>query len=128
MDTEKFKRIYSESRNGCNDFYRHPLCRNFAYSDGVKDLADVGCHWLLDILCSELPAKFRQNKNISNTCSIHVAVKKSKCVITAEFEDGHIGWAKKVAYTDMPEGIWTFYCSDDGEGPTPYRLILLTEY
>ena len=128
MNTEKFKEIYAESRNGANSFYRHPLCRNVAFSAGVQDLADTGCHWLIDILVSELPAVFVKNEDVSNRCIVTVSVGHSKAVIRAEFQDDVVAWTRKVDYTDMPDGEWSFFVADEYGGPSRYRLILLTEY
>ncbi len=78
MNTTDFKRIYAESRNGVDQFYFHPFARSFAYSDGVKDLADTGCHWLLDILATELPEQFEKHKDVSNRCCLRVHVADGK--------------------------------------------------
>lgn len=128
MNADKFKAVYNESRNGCNAFIRHPLVRQFAYSDGVQAMAETGCYWLLDILATELPAQFRKHEEESNTCVVTVKVTGSKAVIEAEFLDGRVAWSKPVDFTDMPEGEWKFYVVDEGHGATPYRMILLTEY
>ena len=72
MDIEKFTKAYGESRNGANHFVRHPLARNFAYSDGVQECAECGLYWLLDILATELPAYFKRNEDVSNQCIVKV--------------------------------------------------------
>lgn len=128
MKTEEFRRIYNESRNGCNNFIRHPLVRGFAVSDGVRDLADTGCWWLLDILATELPAEFHKNAEVSNTCVVKVRVSKGVARITAEFEDDVIAWKKGNIFTDLPEGEWELYLADECEGDARYRCILLSEY
>ena len=127
MDKGKFTEVYSESRNGANQFYRHPLARNFACSDGVKELAETGCWWLIDILATELPAEFRKNPD-NAFCIVKVAVKDHAALITGEFTDNVVAWKKVIHMTDMPEGAWLFYVSDDKEPPTPYRMILPSEY
>jgi hypothetical protein len=128
MNTTDFKRIYAESRNGVNQFYFHPLVRSFSYSDGVRDLANTGCHWLLDILATELPAQFEKYKEVNNTCVIKVHVSDNITTLSAEFEDEVVGWSRSLNYTDLPVGDWTLYCADDYAGPSRYKLILLTEY
>lgn len=127
MDAEKFSRIYHRTRNGCNDFIRHPLGRSFAYSDGVQDLAETGCYWLLDILATELPIEFKRNKEVSPFCTLTVISAKRKAKLTASFTKGVVAWSKDIGYTDMPDGEWIFFINDDG-GPTPYRMILPNEY
>lgn len=129
MDTEKFKAAYNESRNGCNQFIRHPLARQFAYTDGVQACAEAGCYWLIDILATELPAEFRKQNNVPSTCVVTVAVAKHKAVIRAEFEDGVVAWSKKIDMTGMPDGDWQFYIADEGpDTDARYRCILLSEY
>lgn len=126
MNTTEFKRVYNESRNGCNSFIRHPLARNFAYSDGVQELAETGCYWLLDILATELPLKMRKASAASAMVNTHV--KDGKAVITAEFIDGEVAWTKRITCTDLPDGDWKMYVADEMEGPTPFRCILISEY
>lgn len=128
MDTETFKRVYNEVRNGCNKFYRHPLVRSFAYTDGVKDLADCGCHWLLDILSTELPTEFVKNAQVSNSCIVKTHVYQGKANITAEFCDEVKAWEKSIPWTDLPDGTWSLYIADEGASDARYRCILLSEY
>lgn len=128
MNTEQFLAAYQQSRNGCDHFIRHPLVRSFAYSDGVASCAEAGCYWLLDILATELPTEFKKNAATSNSCSVKVAVAGGKATLTGEFVDGVVGWRKAIEWTDLPEGEWVFYVTDEGGGDTRYRCILLTEY
>ena len=129
MNTEKFTQIYNESRNGANGFIRHPLARNFAFSDGVRDLADTGCWWMLDIFATELPAVFRKNEDVSNQCIVTAVVTPNqRASLYAEFEDGVVAWKRGGIQTDLPVGRWKFLVADEGEGPTPYRMILISEY
>lgn len=128
MNANAFIQAYDASRNGCNNFVRHPLVRSFAYSDGVQECAEAGCHWLLDILATELPAQFVKHREDSNTCLVTAKVSKGKATLTAEFVDGVVGWKKRVDTTDLPEGEWSFYVADEGEMAPRYRMILLTEY
>lgn len=126
MDIEAFKTAYSKSRNGTYNFYFNPLYRQFLYSDGVKECAEAGCYWLLDILGTELPAEFKRAQE--HTCMIYVVVKDNKAEIIGKFfDDDPAPWSKKIDWTDMPEGTWEFYVVY--EGPEfGYRCILLTEY
>jgi hypothetical protein len=126
MNETEFKRVYNESRNGCNNFVRHPLARNFAYTDGVQELAETGCYWLLDVLATELPTKMRKASAASAMVSVKVSAGKAR--ITAEFVDGQVAWTKKIDYTDLPDGDWKFYVADEMDGATPFRMILISEY
>jgi hypothetical protein len=128
VDKDKFAAIYNESRNGCNGFIRHALSRSFAYSDGVQELAELGCYWLLDILATELPAVFKENEHVSSMCIVKVVSSKPGATFTGEFKDGVVAWSKTLGYADIPYGEWIFYIADDGEGSTPYRMILPGEH
>jgi hypothetical protein len=124
MNTEKFHQIYNEYRNGCNGFYRHPLVRNFVYSDGVRDLAETGCWWLIDKVATEIPDQFKLNPRCPNSV-INVAVGAGIAKIWAEFIDDEPVWVQPPIHTDMPDGLWQFYIADEGG---EFRCILLSEY
>lgn len=127
MNTEAFTTAYNESRNGANQFFRHPLARLFLYSDGVKECAEAGCYWLLDILGTELPQAFRARQAPAHMCIVKVTVKNEEAKIVGEFEDDDAGpYRRNVEYTDLPEGEWLFYVSNDGDGFL--RCILPKEY
>ncbi|MDO9252595.1 MAG: hypothetical protein Q7U48_13730 [Hydrogenophaga sp.] len=128
MDSSAFAKAYNKIRNGTDGFHFSPLLRRFLYSDGVKECADAGCHWLLDILGSELPKVFRYRLPHQSALIIEVAVSdKSVAVITGKFSDDlPPQYRRKVDWTDLPAGTWQFYVSDDGDGCL--RCILLTEY
>lgn len=108
MNTELFLKTYNESRNGVNHWVRNPLYRKFLLSDGVYDLAETGCHWLMDILGTELPGVYSQNPD-SNFMVIKVKVKDSKASIEGSFTDDTQEYTRKVDYTDLPDGEWVFY-------------------
>ena len=126
MNTEKFLSIYSETRNGCNDFYRHPLVPKFAFSDGVRDLADTGVWWLLDIAATEIPAVLKASGEHQGT--FDVKVKDGRALLLFSVDDGHYIWKKRIDWTDMPDGKWQFLIANEGQGATPYRMILVKEY
>lgn len=128
MDTNKFITAYNESRNGTNKLYRHPLARSFLYSDGIKECADAGCHWLVDIMATELPGAFTKRGLQDGFCVVDVTVADAAATIRGAFEDDDPdAWFKQVEVTDLPEGNWTFYVhrtSHDGLTVA----ILPTEY
>lgn len=123
MDNIKFTTAYKESRNGANHMVPYPLVRNFLYSDGVQSCADAGCHWLLDIIATELPQILRRGDE--HMGCIAVVVKDDKAVLTMTGSGDVKLWTRTIPYTDMPEGRWMFYLCFDG---TTSTLILPTEY
>ena len=111
MNTEAFIKAYKESRNWASFFVRHPLVRSFISSDGVKECAEAGCYWLLDVLATEIQHNQFKEKQ-STFCIVQVVVKDQKCEITGEFfDDDPSPYSKHVPYTDLPEGTWKFYVS-----------------
>lgn len=111
MDAEKFLAVYGESRNGCNNYIRHPLSRRFIYTDGVQELAETGCYWLLDLLARELPAVFKANPDEAIGYVKVTVTKTEKVKITLEFSgqpEGTASWTKRIGYTDMPAGEYSF--------------------
>lgn len=128
MNQSAFTTAYQESRNGTNQFYRHSLSRSFIYSDGVKECADAGCHWLLDILATELPGEFRRHPK-HTMCIVTVQVADEEAMITGEFYDGdEAPYKRSVTYTDLPAGKWRFYVTKDDPDQPTLRCILPTEY
>lgn len=122
MDAKKFEEIFNESRNGCSGYFRHWAVRNFVYTDGVKDLADTGVHWLLDIIATEVAQKVPVGPVGVITC----IVDDSGAAITLSLEDDAPAvWARKIDFTDMPIGKWAFIIQNDG---TNVVMILTTEY
>lgn len=124
MNIEQFNAAYKEFRNGANFLIRHPLSPAFAYSDGVKDCAEAGCYWFLDILATELPAAFRERPE-QYMCTVYLKANNNSAVIVGEFTDDDPNpYRRVIDYTDMPDGVWMFYVCKDG-GLT---MILPSEY
>jgi hypothetical protein len=123
MNTEQFINAYNESRNGANYFLRHGLVRKFQFSDGVRQCAEAGCYWLLDIFATESAMVLRKKQE--NFGVLTVKVKESKATMTMTGSGDVRLWRKVIDYTDMPEGNWVFYLSDEGER---FALILPKEY
>lgn len=122
MNTEAFTKAYYESRNGANFFVRHPLVRKFTYSDGVKDCAEAGTYWLLDIAATELP----QLCPVGALGVLTVTAGDNKALLKLELDDGVPPvWTRKLDFTDMPDGVWSFYIVNEGER---IAFILPTEY
>lgn len=128
LNAKTFSDVYSESRNGTDSFYRHSLVRKFAYSAGVKELAETGCYWLLDILATELPSLFPAHEQVSDRCIVYIRAIDLKAVLSAEFEDDVVAWTKKIDMTDLPDGEFMLMLANERWGETPFRLILLSEY
>lgn len=125
MNTEAFLKAYNASRNGTNSFHFNPMYRSFHYSDGVKECAEAGCYWLLDILGTELPPVFKKHPD-EFLMTVTVKVKNGRARIEGAFQDDELDYLRKIDWTDLPEGDWTFLVTGESNGP--FHCILLTEY
>lgn len=124
MDETSFVSLYNASRNGACYFCKNPLYPRFRYSDGVQELAQTGCYWLVDLLGIEIPGVF--DKNPGETLMIvEVTVQKNRAVIKGSFTDTETAYTRSTC-TDLPEGKWNLYIGNDGDGV--YRCILPSEY
>lgn len=128
MNVYKFVSSYNEPRNGANHFCRNPLYPKFLYSDGVQECAGAGCYWLLDILCTELPDVFKAHPVYMLIVKVTVNHgAENQCEIVGTVSDyGPPAYTRSVGFTDLPEGVWTFFVFDDSDGVL--RCILPTEY
>lgn len=124
MNMNEFKRLYTESRNGANYLERHGMFRKLAYSDGVKELAECGCWWLLDIVGTEC---VRVMRGADAMGILKVVVADNKAQLSLELsDDAPPAWTRAIEYTDMPDGEWVFYITSDMSGEC--TMILPTEY
>ena len=126
MDAQAFTQTYNESRNGANFLVRHPFFGRFKFSDGVQELAEHGCYWLLDILATELVGHFL-NRPDDVLIIVTVTVADDAAVITASAsDDDPAPWVRSIGYTDIPDGEWKFIVGQDEPGY--FTMILMTEY
>lgn len=130
MDAQKVRAVLDLSRNGCNSYFRHPLARSFLYTDGVKELAELGAYWLLDILGTEGVQAIRKDQDASNgsmvVCKLAVAAGGDGFTITLSSNDDNPPfYTFRGPFTTFPEFGCTLYLQDDGEHVV---CILPSEY
>jgi hypothetical protein len=126
MDEATFKAAYNESRNGANYFVRHPLAigGRFEFSDGVKELAEAGCYWLLDIIATECLVPLRKSGYPSGLVEVTVEDSKAELALTI-VDDAPPIWKRTIDWTDMPAGKWVFELVDEG---SRFAMALITEH
>ena len=124
MNQTEFKRLYNESRNGANHMVRHPLVRSVIYSDGMQAVAETGIYWALDIFATELPKMMHRYGESMLVITVKVTGSDAKITATGS-GDKLLPWSRDINWTDMPEGDWMFYMSDDGD---TFTIILPSEY
>jgi hypothetical protein len=106
---------------GSETWYRHGLNRNMLYTEGVQYFAENagghGAYWLLDIIATEI-FELRETEPF-----IHIAVWVSggRAIISADDGAGKIVYTRGIDYTDLQEGTWEFYFTDN-------VLLLPSEY
>lgn len=127
MNQANFISAYNASRNGCNEKIRHPLARQLVYSDGVQELAEIGCYWLLDVVGTEFIKPMRSNAEVFDGMAfLHVDVKDEKATITLVHDEGAPPvYTRRIDYTDMPDGKWIFYMAEE---ESHVFMFLPTEY
>lgn len=119
MTPKELIALLDEPRNGCNEYIRHPLCRNFIYTDGVQEVASkAGAYWLLDIIGTEaVPALLAPREFRVGTGLIEVNVEMDEAIISLTTSDWEPPlWKRKIVWTDFPEGKWVFKLADQGGG------------
>lgn len=128
MNTEKFIAAYNASRNGANQFFFNPMYRKMQYSDGVKECAEAGCYWLLDIIGTECLKPLRDAGTPMGVVSVVVPKPGTDSGARLELSTEDYtppAWTRDLEYTDLPKGEWTFFLADEGER---FALILPSEY
>lgn len=123
MNNAAFLAAYNEPRNGANEFYKHQFDPRFVYSDGVRDCAEAGLYWLLDILATEGVKQTRKARVALATVTL--TVKGSKATLTLSGSGDVVFWTRKTQYTDAPVGVWSFLMADD---VSRFSMILVSEY
>jgi hypothetical protein len=122
--------IFSKSRNGANEFYRHSLARKLVYTDGVQEVAEAaGAYWLLDVIGTEFtPVMLKQFETGYGIATITIEVKDSRATIVMTAGEEEL-YQRKLEYTSFPAGAWEFLLGVDND-LVGYRttLILPTEY
>jgi hypothetical protein len=83
------------------------------YTDGVRFFAENGgthgAYWFLDIVGTELKEWARKQPFMS----VHLIVKGDEAVIQADDGNGNVFYRRDIAFTDMQEGDWQFFYTDN---------------
>lgn len=118
------------SCTGTEALYRHWLSKHLVYTSGIKMMADaVGAYWLIDAICSHLPAvlKSADRAMLKRIQFWKLEVKDRKATLTCRADsDMKPVITQHIEFTDFPEGDWTFYVAANEDGG--FTLLLPTEY
>lgn len=99
--------------SGTENWYRHWLAKAMLYTDGVKSFAEHGgqggAYWFLDVVATECFPLLRKEG------FLHIVLSVQGGQATAKADDGNGRplWTKAIAFTDMQEGDWRFYLTDN---------------
>lgn len=124
MSTET-QNIYEFATNlkmftGTEQWFRHPLCHNFLYTDGVKYFAEHcgnGAYWLLDIIATEV-AELQETEEflvIELTVDeiwIKGVGELNPARLTVTDGNGNELY-ENALFTDAPVGTWKFYLTNN---------------
>ncbi len=108
--------IFNQSRNGCNDYIRHPFARRLIYTDGVQEVCEAaGSYWLLDVIGTEATPKLLAQFDTGAALGVIVMqVTGSKAVLTmTTADDAPPIWTRRIQHTNFPQGEWTFFLACD---------------
>jgi hypothetical protein len=103
---------------GSETWFSHPLNRFFHYTEGVQYFAtEAGAYWLLDIIATEVFPFLKKEPFLHITAYS----RDGKGSILVDDGNGMHVHYKSIDYTDLPEGSWHFYLTDN-------VLLLPSEY
>lgn len=98
---------------GTDNWYEHWLVRAMTYTDGVKSFAQhggrQGAYWFIDVVATEFFPMLKKNPFLH----IVLSVKGRQATITVDDGNDRVLREKPVEYTDMQEGNWRFYLTDN---------------
>lgn len=99
--------------SGTENWYRHWLAKAMLYTDGVKSFAEhggqEGAYWFLDVVATEFFPLLRKEAFLH----IVLSVKDRKATIRVDDGNDHALREKPIEFTDMQEGDWRFYLTDN---------------
>lgn len=105
--TSKELKANLEQFYGTENYFTNPLVK-YNYTDGVKYFAEnAGAYWLLQEI-NGMTAKV--NEYFFN---IKVISKNNKADIIIDDGNGKVLDKKHIGFTDLPEGEWQFFLTDN---------------
>lgn len=102
MKTEKLTKADLAEFTGTEQWYRHPLVKNYLYTDGIKYVAErAGAYWLIDEIA------FHQthplvSKEEFQSWTLNVDLQQATAILACDDGNGRIVYKKEIGYTDFP--------------------------
>lgn len=120
---QELEDIISYPRNGANNFFQHPLKRNFIYTDGVKEYMDkAGAYWLSDALAQEFVSVIASRDPDTYYLSVEVYSRSidamNRAIIQLKDYTGEILKTYLIATDHIEGGKLKFPFAYDGEHVT----------
>lgn len=106
---------------GTEQYYYSPFYRWMKYTDGVKFFAENaggGAYWLLDIIGTEFRRLFDEHGFLVIELRVH---DNESCDLVVEDGNYNELFARKISFTDCPQGVWRFFLQGN-------VLMLTSEY
>ena len=129
MNTQDFHRALKEVRNGADYFMRHPLTPRSLISSGLREVADTGCWWLVDLLCTGYAHQLKLDDKagrISGTPIVEVKTRGGVTRVALSYGDDEPPTHKnKIDPSCLPDGGFSILGGvEDGQA----MFYLLSEY
>jgi hypothetical protein len=105
LTKENVQRIIEQSI-GTENYYKHSLT-GLLYTDGVKEIADLGAYWLIDAIASY---QYKMRGVEFQVWELKVDERNNSAVLIGKDDDIEI-IRQKISYTDFPCSI-KFYVVD----------------
>ena len=103
--------------HGTEQWFRHSLCRNVLYTEGVQYLAEnADCYWLIDKI-----ATLQRLPQIRATGGFQrwkmTLLPGSGALLTADDGDGNVVWQERIDWTDFPLDETNILVEGDADQP-----------
>lgn len=130
MKQAEFLRAFAIDRSKSISASRHPFCPWFLLSVGMRELANTGCWWLIDLCAIELPQIIKQ-KNLPSAL-LKLESKDGLAKLSMWESETICVWERNVGCTDLPDGLFTFFITREtslgSQSELMFRLILSNEF
>jgi len=129
MKTEFNVSDLNQFSGGSENFYRHSLCRNVSYTEGVRYLArEAKCYWLIDAIAIPQATHKAVKMEGFQVWKLKVAADNS-AKLTCEDGNGGAVYSQHIDFTDFPaEEITLWVCDNTGCGDLGFTIMLPCEY
>lgn len=107
---EKLLEDYSLYNMGTDNYYAHPLFRGIKYTDGARDVFEIGeAYWLLDAIAAHA-TELHPKGNEFLVFKLEVNDENNSAIIRIEDGNDNILRTQEIEFTDFPALSETLWC------------------